>query len=30
MWPGDRQALAEVQAVILGGGPAKPFLKVAF
>lgn len=28
MWPGDRQALDEVRTVILGDGPAKPYLRV--
>jgi len=29
MWPGDRQALAEVRSVILGNGLAKSFMRVA-
>lgn len=28
MWPGDRQALDEIRAVILAGGPARPYLRI--
>jgi dihydroneopterin triphosphate diphosphatase len=30
MWPSDRQALEEVQSVILAGGAAREYLRIAF
>jgi dATP pyrophosphohydrolase len=28
MWPDDREALDEVRSVILGDGPAKPYMRI--
>jgi hypothetical protein len=28
MWPGDRQALDEIRAVVLADGPAAPYLRI--